>query len=188
MDLNVNDQYRETEAGERYARAAFDLAVDTKSLDKVYADMAKLKELMVSSTELRTFVSSLVYKSDVKLNGLLAVTKSAKLTDLTKKLLGVMAANGRLNQLFPVITAFNKLYAAHTGVVSAEVTSAVALTEAQLANLKTTLAQALGQQAEISTRVDPALLGGLKVRVGSRLFDASLKTKLDSLKFALKRA
>lgn len=184
----MNDQFRETEAGERYARAAFDLALDTKALDKVHGDMAALKALLLSSKELRTFVSSLVYKSDVKLAGLLAVAKSLKLNDLTKKLLGVMAANGRLNQLFALITAFNKRYAAHTGVVSAEVTSAVALTDAQLASLKTTLAQALGQTAEIATHVDPAILGGLKVRVGSRLFDASLKTKLDSLKFALKRA
>ncbi|ESQ86779.1 F0F1 ATP synthase subunit delta [Asticcacaulis sp. AC460] len=184
----MNDQYRETEAGDRYARAAFGLALETKVLDKVNGDIATLKELLLSSAELRNFVTSLVYKSDVKLAGLLAVTKSAKLNTLTTNLLGVLAANGRLNQLFPVINAFNKLYAAHTGVVTADVTSAVALTDAQLDSLKTTLAQTLGQSAEINTRVDPALLGGLKVRVGSRLFDASLKTKLDSLKFALKRA
>ncbi|MBW8881735.1 MAG: ATP synthase F1 subunit delta [Asticcacaulis sp.] len=184
----MNDQYRETEAGERYARAAFDLALETKALDKVSADMAKLKGLLLSSAELRTFVSSQVYKSEIKLNGLLAVAKPLKLNAMTQKLLGVLAANGRLNQLFPVITAFNKRYAAYTGVVSADVISAVPLSDAQLTGLQTTLAQALGQKAEISTRVDPALLGGLKVRVGSRLFDASLKTKLDSLKFALKRA
>jgi F-type H+-transporting ATPase subunit delta len=184
----MNDQFRETEAGDRYARAAFDLALETKVLDKVNGDFAKLKELLLSSAELRNFITSLVYKSNVKLSGLTAVTKSLKLNALTNNLLGVLAANGRLNHLFPVINAFNKLYAAHSGVVTADVTSAVALTDAQLDSLKTTLAQALGQSAEINTRVDPALLGGLKVRVGSRLFDASLKTKLDSLKFALKRA
>ncbi|HTM80547.1 ATP synthase F1 subunit delta [Asticcacaulis sp.] len=184
----MNDQYRETEAGERYAKAAFDLAGDTKVLDKVHGDVANLKALLLSSAELRTFVASQVYKSDVKLSGLLAVAKSLKLNALTQKTLGVLAANGRLDHLFPFITAFNKLYDAQKGIVSAEVTSAVALSDAQLADLKKTLAKTLGQSAEISTRVDPALLGGLKVRVGSRLFDASLKTKLDSLKFALKRA
>ncbi|HTN41662.1 MAG TPA: ATP synthase F1 subunit delta [Asticcacaulis sp.] len=184
----MNDQYRETEAGERYAKAAFDLAGDTKVLDKVHGDVANLKALLLSSAELRTFVASQVYKSDVKLSGLLAVAKSLKLNALTQKTLGVLAANGRLDHLFPFITAFNKLYDAEKGIVSAEVTSAVALSDAQLADLKKTLAKTLGQSAEISTRVDPALLGGLKVRVGSRLFDASLKTKLDSLKFALKRA
>jgi F-type H+-transporting ATPase subunit delta len=184
----VNDQFRETEAGERYARAAFDLAQEQGLLDAVHGDMATLRGLLLESAELRTFVSSVVYTSEIKLNGLLAVTKKAKLKPLTTKLLGVLAANRRLGELFPVITAFNKLYAAHKGIVNAEVVSAVPLSEPQLADLKKTLAKTLGQSAEISTSVDPAILGGLKVRVGSRLFDASLKTKLDSLKFALKRA
>jgi len=184
----VNDQYRETEAGERYAKAAFDLAQDGNVLDQVHGDVANLKALLISSAELRTFVASQVYKSDVKLSGLLAVAKSLNLNALTEKALGVLAANGRMDHLFPFITAFNKLYDAEKGIVSAEVTSAVPLSSTQLEDLKKTLAKTLGQSAEISTRVDPALLGGLKVRVGSRLFDASLKTKLDSLKFALKRA
>ena len=184
----MNDQYRETEAGERYARAAFDLALDQKILDKVQADAAALKALLTESAELRGVIASPFYKSEAKLNALLAVAAKAKLQALTKKTLGVMAANGRLDHLFPLINAFNKLYAAHKGVVSAEVTSAAALSDEQTASLKAALAKALGGQADIHTRVDPALLGGLKVRVGSRLFDASLKTKLDSLKFALKRA
>ena len=184
----VNDQFRETEAGLRYARAAFDLAQDQDVLDKVRGDMIRLKALLLESAELRTFVVSQAYSSDIKLGGLLAVSKKLKLTKVTANLLGVMAANRRLDQLFPTITAFLKRYEAHKGIVSAEVTSAVALTAPQLDDLKRALAKALGHQADIDTRVDPAILGGLKVRVGSRLFDASLKTKLDSLKFALKRA
>ena len=184
----VNDQFRETEAGERYARAAFDLALEQGQLDAVHGDIGTLKALLLASADLRTFVSSVVYASDIKLSGLLAVTKTARLTPLTTKLLGVLAANRRLGELFPVINAFEKRYAAYKGIVSAEVVSAVPLSEPQLDDLKKTLAKTLGQFAEISTSVDPAILGGLKVRVGSRLFDASLKTKLDSLKFALKRA
>lgn len=184
----MNDQYRETEAGERYARAAFDLALDQKILDKVQADAETLKALLTESAELRAVVASPFYKSEVKLNALLAVAAKAKLQELTKKTLGVMAANGRLDQLFPLINAFNKRYAAHKGIVSAQVTSAAELSDEQTASLKAALTKALGGQADIHTQVDPALLGGLKVRVGSRLFDASLKTKLDSLKFALKRA
>ncbi|ESQ93408.1 ATP synthase F1 subunit delta [Asticcacaulis benevestitus] len=186
--LSDNQQFRETEAGERYAKATFELAEDNKVLDVVHGDIVALKALLLSSAELRTFVGSQVYKSDVKLSGLLAVAASLNLNDLTRKALGVLASNGRMDHLFPFITAFNKLYDAKKGIVSAEVTSAVALSDAQLDDLKKALAKTLGQSAEISTRVDPALLGGLKVRVGSRLFDASLKTKLDSLKFALKRA
>ncbi|MDV6331605.1 ATP synthase F1 subunit delta [Asticcacaulis sp. 201] len=193
MPSTTSDQYRETEAGERYARAAFDLAQDTGVLDVVHGDVANLKALLIASGELRTFVGSQVYKSDVKLKGLLAVATAKKgagltLSPLTEKILGVLAANGRLGDLFPFINAFNALYAAHKGIVSAEVTSAVALSDVQLEDLKKTLAKTLGHSADISTTVDPAILGGLKVRVGSRLFDASLKTKLDSLKFALKRA
>jgi F-type H+-transporting ATPase subunit delta len=86
------------------------------------------------------------------------------------------------------VTAFAELSAKHRGVVSAEVTSATALTAAQLKGVQTALAEALGKTPELSTRIDPSILGGVKVRVGSRLFDASLRSKLDSLKFALKRA
>ena len=184
----MNDQFRETEAGERYAKAAFELAQAQGVLDAVHGDIATLKTLMLESAELRTFVSSVIYASDIKLKGLLAVTKKAKLNPLTTKFLGVLAVNHRLGELFPVITAFNKRYDAFKGIVNAEVVSAVALSAPQLDDLKKTLVKTLGQSAEISTSVDPAILGGLKVRIGSRLFDASLKTKLDSLKFALKRA
>ncbi len=184
----MNDQFRQTEAGERYARAAFELAQDEKILDVVHGDIGQLKALLLQSADLRTFVSSVVYSSEIKLKGLLAVTQSLKLNPMTQKLLGVLAANRRLGELFPVITAFNARYDAFKGVVNAEVVSAVPLSAPQLDDLKKTLAKTLGQSAEISTSVDPAILGGLKVRVGSRLFDASLKTKLDSLKFALKRA
>ncbi len=85
-------------------------------------------------------------------------------------------------------TAFERLAAAHRGAVAAEVVTALPLTAAQLEGVAAALRQALGKDPELTARVDPAILGGLKVRVGSRLFDASLKSRLDSLKFALKRA
>jgi F-type H+-transporting ATPase subunit delta len=106
----------------------------------------------------------------------------------TLKFLGLLAANGRAAALPHVIDAFARLSAAARGAVSAEVTTAVPLTGAQARGVAAALRQALGKDPEIETRVDPAILGGIKVQVGSRLFDASLKSKLDSLKFALKRA
>ncbi|MGZ3298621.1 MAG: F0F1 ATP synthase subunit delta [Asticcacaulis sp.] len=184
----MNEQFRQTEAGERYARAAFGLAQEQNLLDVVHGDIAQIRALLLQSAELRRFVSSAVYSSDIKLKGLLAVVKSLDLNPLTIKLLGVLAANRRLGELFPVITAFNRLYDEHKGVVNAEIVSAVPLSAPQMDDLKATLGRTLGHQAEITTSVDPAILGGLKVKIGSRLFDASLKTKLDSLKFALKRA
>jgi F-type H+-transporting ATPase subunit delta len=104
------------------------------------------------------------------------------------KFLGLLAENRRAAALVSVIDAFQRLYDKHRGVVSAQVTTAVKLTAGQLAGVQKALAQALGKEPEITTAVDPSILGGIKVKVGSRLFDASLKTKLDTLKFALKRA
>ena len=120
--------------------------------------------------------------------GLVAIGAKGKFQMTTLKFLGLLAENGRAAALPAVIDAFGKLSAAARGAVSAEVTTAVALTSAQSKGVAAALRQALGKDPEITTRVDPALLGGIKVKVGSRLFDASLKSKLDSLKFALKRA
>lgn len=180
--------FQESEAGIRYARAFFDLALEEGRLEKVYGDLANIHAVLGESAELRRFVTSALYNSQTKHNGITAVTKSLKLNALTTKLLGVLSANNRLAQLSAVIASFNKMYATHKGIVSAEVTSAVPLNDAQMQKLTAALKKALGAAPEITTQVDATLLGGLKVRVGSRLFDASLKTQLDSLKFALKKA
>ena len=102
--------------------------------------------------------------------------------------MGLLAQNGRARDLTSTIAAFETLYAKKTGLVAAEVVSAQALTAAQLKSIQTSLRASLGKDPELTTRVDPSILGGLKVKVGSKLFDASLKTKLDQMKFALKRA
>ncbi|WKL58160.1 F0F1 ATP synthase subunit delta [Asticcacaulis sp. ZE23SCel15] len=184
----MSDIFRENEVGNRYAKAIFELARDGGALEAVYKDFATLKALITESADLRRVLGSQAFASDLKLKGLLAVAKKAKLNALTTKALNLMGQKGRLDQLAATIAGFNSLYAAHKGIVTATVTSAVALDDGQLKNLKAELAKALGREADITTLVDPAILGGLKVRVGSRLFDASLKTKLNSLKFALKRA
>jgi F-type H+-transporting ATPase subunit delta len=116
------------------------------------------------------------------------VAAKAKFQLLTAKFLGLVASNGRAGDLLGAVTAFVELSAQHRGVVTAEVTTAKALTAAQLKGVSAAVATAVGKTPEVSTRVDPSILGGIKVRVGSRLFDASLRSKLDSLKFALKRA
>ena len=120
--------------------------------------------------------------------GLTAITDKAGLSVTTRKFLGLLAANRRTAALGVIIRSFHALAAARRGAVSAHVVTAIPLTDAQSAALASALRTALGKDPEIETRVDPAILGGVKVRVGSRLYDASLKSKLDSLKFALKRA
>ena len=182
------DDSNQTDVGDRYAQALFDLALETGALDAVEADLRSLKAAREESADLRRLLDSPTYSAEDKGKALAAIGAAAGFCRTTLNFFGVLAANHRASSLAAVIAAFRKRAAAHRGVVDAEVTTAIALTEAQAQGVKAALVQALGQEPDITTRVDPSILGGLKVRVGSRLFDASLRAKLDSLKFALKRA
>jgi len=182
------DDTKVSNVGERYAQALFDLANDQKQIAAVEADLKSLKAAIAESRDLRILLGSPAFGSEDKAKGLVAVGAAAKFNMTTLKFLGLLAANGRASALQSVITSFEALSAAARGAVSAEVVTALPLSAAQAKGVQAALRQALGKDPEISTRVDPAILGGIKVKVGSRLFDASLKSKLDSLKFALKRA
>lgn len=182
------DDFRTTEVGERYAQALFDLADETKALDAVRADLRSLRAAWGESADLRRLATSPVIAAEDQGKGLTAIADKAKFNATTKKFLGLLAANGRARDLTAVIAAFEALYAKKMGVVAAEVVSAQALSAAQLKSIQSALRTALGKDPETTVRVDPSILGGLKVKVGSKLFDASLKTKLDQIKFALKRA
>jgi len=184
----VADDFRTTEVGERYAQALFDLAEEKGALDAVRADLKSLRAAWVESADLRRLATSPVLTAEEQVKGLVAIAAKAKFNGVSQNFLGLLAQNGRARDLTAVIAAFEALYAKKTGLVAAEVVSAQALTAAQLKTIQTTLRTSLGKDPELTTRVDPAILGGLKVKVGSKLFDASLKTKLDQMKFALKRA
>lgn len=184
----VADETKATDAGQRYAQSLFELTIENGNLAKVEADLKSLKAMIADSADLRRLIDSPAFSAEDKGKGLVAVAVKARFDMLTTKFLGLVAANGRTRDLPGAISAFVELSAKHRGVVTAEVVSAAALSPAQLKGVQAALAEALGKTPEVSTRVDPSLLGGLKVRVGSRLFDASLRSKLDSLKFALKRA
>ncbi|HEX7884332.1 MAG TPA: F0F1 ATP synthase subunit delta [Phenylobacterium sp.] len=181
-DSNVSN------VGGRYAQALFDLANDQTQVAAVEADLKSLQSAIADSKDLRVLLNSPTFGAEDKAKGLDAIAVKAKFNATTRKFLGLLAANGRAAALPDVIAGFAKLSAAARGAVSAEVTTAIALTAPQAKGVQAALRQALGKDPEITTRVDPALLGGIKVKVGSRLFDASLRSKLDSLKFALKRA
>jgi F-type H+-transporting ATPase subunit delta len=184
----VADEFRTTEVGGRYAQALFDLSEETGSLDAVRADLKSLRVAWGESADLRRLATSPVIAAEDQGRGLLAIADAARFNPTTRRFLGLLAQNGRARDLTAVIAGFDALYAKKTGVVSAEVVSAQAMTAVELTHLRSALRQALGKDPELTTRVDPSLLGGLKVKVGSRLFDASLKSKLDQMKFALKRA
>ncbi|MGZ3377728.1 MAG: F0F1 ATP synthase subunit delta [Phenylobacterium sp.] len=181
-DSNVSN------VGGRYAQALFDLASDEKQVAAVEADLKSLKKALAESDDLRVLVRSPAFSAEDKGKALVAVAVKAKFAMTTIKFLGLLATNGRASSLPSIITSYEALSAKARGAVSAQVTTAVALSAAQSKGVAAALRQALGKDPEIETRVDPAILGGIKVQVGSRLFDASLKSKLDSLKFALKRA
>ncbi len=186
--FNLADDFKQTDVGARYAKALFDLALETEALPAVEADVAALRAALQDSGELRRFLTSPIFPADTKANVLADIAKKAELSPVAVKFLGVLGANHRAAALPGALTSFQALAAAHRGVVAAEVTSAVKLSAAQSKAIKAQLAKTLGQEPEITAHVDPTILGGLKIKVGSRLFDASLRSKLDSLKFALKRA
>ena len=176
------------DVGARYAQALFDLALETGELARIEGDLKSLKTMIADSADLRTLIGSPAFDANAKGKGLAAIAARAEFSDTTRKFLGLLAQNGRSGAISAAITGFQRLAAKHRGAVSAEVTTALPLTAAQTEGLVSALRLSLGKTPEIETKVDPAILGGLKVRVGSRLYDASLKSKLDSLKFALKRA
>jgi F-type H+-transporting ATPase subunit delta len=182
------DDFRTTEVGGRYAQALFDLALETGRLDAVRADLKSLRAAWIESADLRRLATSPVIAVEDQARGLSAIADKARFEQTTRNFLGLLGQNGRARDLPAVIAGFETLYAAHTGAVAAEIVSAVPLTTAQSTHIRSALSQALGKAPEITARVDPSILGGLKVKVGSKLFDASLKTKLDQMKFALKRA
>ncbi len=184
----VADESKATDVGERYAQALFELAKEQGDVRAVEADLKSLKSMRAESADLRTLIGSPTFDADAKARGLAAIADAAGFASTTKKFLGLVAANRRAAALPGMIAAFEQIAAKDRGAVSAEVVTALPLTDAQTRALAASLRTALGRDPEIETRVDPAILGGLKVRVGSRLFDASLKSRLDQLKFALKRA
>ena len=187
-DYRVADDFRTTEVGERYALALFDLADETGALDAVRADLKSLKSAWGESADLRRLATSPVIAADDQFKGLSAIADKAKFHSTTKKFLGLLAQNGRARDLTAVIAGFEALYSKKTGVVAAEVVSAAPLSTVQMTHIRSALLKSLGKAPELTARVDPSILGGVKVKVGSKLFDGSLKTKLDQMKFALKRA
>ena len=172
--------------GGRYATALFELSRDSGALDAVSPSLATLKQALADSADLRLLTTSpLIARADGS-NAAAAVAKQLELDATTANFMGVLARNGRLAQLPAVIRAFNALTARHRGEATAEVTSAHPLDEDQVAALKAKLRQRLGRDVAIDRTVDPAILGGLIVKLGSQRIDGSIRTKLNTLANAMK--
>ncbi|NQW12076.1 MAG: F0F1 ATP synthase subunit delta [Alphaproteobacteria bacterium] len=170
----------------RYALALYSLADDEKVLDEVAADLAAFRQLMAESVDFARLIRSPVLSRGDQRKGVLAVAEKAGAQALTAKFLGVLAANRRLFALPDMIAAFLAELAHRRGEVAAEITSAVALSDDEVRAATDALRKVVGQKVSVNVSVDPALIGGLIVRVGSRMLDSSLRTKLQRLQLAMK--
>lgn len=170
----------------RYASALFDLARESNAIDGVQASLATLKAALADSADLAALVSSPIVGRTDAANAIGAVAKAMKLDSLTTKFLGVLADNRRLADLAGMIDAYNRIVAAHRGEVTAKVTSAHPLSAEQLKALAANLKTRVGRDVQIATHVDPAILGGLVVQLGSQLIDGSIRTRLNSFATAMK--
>ena len=170
----------------RYATALFGLARDEKQIDAVTRGLDSLETAMTESSDFRTLVTSpLIGRADAG-KAIRALTPALRVDPITAKFLGVLADNGRLSELKAVIKAVRQLAAAHRGETTAEVTSAFPLKDDQVTKLKANLKSRLGRDVAIDAKVDPEILGGIIIRHGSQMIDASIRTKLNTLANAMK--
>ncbi|MBL8550049.1 MAG: F0F1 ATP synthase subunit delta [Hyphomonadaceae bacterium] len=176
------------EAAERYAQAAFDLAQESNALAQLEADFAKLDEAWAASADLRDVAGSPLIDPEEKARAFVAVADKLGLSTLARNLIGVVARNRRAAELPSISRSFRRRLAQHRGARQAEIISARPLADAERDEIIATVGKSLGVKIEAQTKVDDRLIGGFIVRVGSRQFDASLRSKLDSLKLALKSA
>lgn len=171
---------------ERYASSLFELALESNALAEVSTALDNFQALVDESGDLKRLIVSPVFGSDEQLKAISAVLDRAGISGLAGNFIKVAASNRRLFAVPGMIRAFREIYARHRGEVSAEVTSAHALTAAQETELKAALKGVTGKDVAINVAVDPSILGGLIVRLGSRQIDTSLRTKLSTLKLSLK--
>ena len=170
----------------RYASALFELANEQNQLDEVDSDLGKFQDLLNQSDDLNRLVKSPAFAAEEQQRALGAVMDWAGVGATTGNFLKVITRNRRLFAAEDMIKTFRALLARHRGEVTADVKSAVALTDAQLTALKDKLKTSYGKDVRLDASVDPSLLGGLVIKIGSRMFDSSLKTKLSNLKVVLR--
>lgn len=173
---------------ERYATAFFELARDENALDALEKDLAALAAALGDSADLQRLVSSPVFDADTKKAAFAALLEKAGAHQLTQNFVALLATNGRLAVLAEVISTFRAKAADHRGEVGAEATSAHPLTADQTKELRAQIEASVGKTVNLDTKVDASLLGGLIVKVGSRMIDSSLRTKLNRLQQTLKEA
>lgn len=170
----------------RYATALFDLAREGKAIDGVGAGLASLSKALAESDDFKTLTTNPLVSRDAASSGVAAVAKAMKLDKITTNFLGVLAQNRRLAELGSVIAAYEGLASAHRGEATADVTSAHPLDAKQISALKAQLKKKIGRDVAVNLNIDPSILGGLIVKIGSQMIDSSIKTRLNTLAVAMK--
>jgi F-type H+-transporting ATPase subunit delta len=171
---------------QRYATALLELAEDKRAIDAVAGDLVALGHMIADSSDLQKLIYSPLMQRADQARAIGAVAQAASFGELTRRFLGLVAFNRRLFALPAIIKSFKKMLADKRGEVAAEVTAAHALTDAQKTAVSEAIKRVVGGKVSIDMKVDPSLLGGLIVRVGSRMIDGSVKTKLQKLQLAMK--
>ena len=173
----------------RYANALFELALDNKAVDAVKADLDRFDALIADNPDLKRLVRSPVFGADEQLRALTAILDKAGIKGLAANFLRVITTNRRLFAVRDMTRAYRVLAARHKGEVTAEVTVAEPLTDKNLDALKGALKSVTGgKDIDFDIKIEPAIIGGLIVKVGSRMIDSSLRTKLNAIKIAMKEA
>lgn len=173
----------------RYASALFELALDEKAVDAVKANLEEFDRLVAGSPDLNRLVRSPVFGAEEQSKALAAILLKAGIEGLAANFLKLVAANRRLFAARDMVKAFRALVARHKGEITAQVTVAERLNDKNLDALKGALKSVTGgKDIDLNVKVDPAIIGGLIVKVGSRMVDSSLRTKLNAIKFAMKEA
>jgi F-type H+-transporting ATPase subunit delta len=172
----------------RYATALFELARDEKSIDAVKADLDRFEAMLLESADLARLVRSPVFSADVQSKALSSVLDKAGISGISANFLKVLTANRRLFAVSDVIRAFRALVAKYKDEATADVTVAEKLSDKNLDALKTALKSVTGKDVALNVKIDPSIIGGLVVKLGSRMIDSSLRTKLNSIKHAMKEA
>jgi F-type H+-transporting ATPase subunit delta len=172
----------------RYATALFDLARETNAIDAVKSDLDRFDVLVGESADLMRLVRSPVFSADTQGQALGAVLQRAEIGGLAANFLKLVTANRRLFAVRNMIKGFRELVAKHRGEATAQVTVAEKLKDEHIESLRAALKAVSGKDVGLDIKIDPAIIGGLVVKLGSRMIDTSLRTKLNAIKHAMKEA
>jgi F-type H+-transporting ATPase subunit delta len=170
----------------RYATALFELALEQNALDRVKADLDRFDALLAESADLSRLVRSAAFSAEDQIRALTAILGRIGISGIASRFLLVVASNRRLFAVRDMIKELRKLVARHKGEISAEVTLADQPSPAQLAAIKEALATVTRKDVQVDLKIDPSIIGGLVVKLGSRMVDSSLRTKLNAIKHAMK--